>query len=235
MSRPPRAILFDYGDTVLKITRWDFEAARRRVFDLGHNPRGVGFDEVSAYADRIVAAERDSHTVSTAEFHQQNFDRLLYGRFGITFDQTPEELEQVFWDVAVGHEVTDGFGAMLDALAARHIRAAIVSNATFSAAILHRELVNYGIADRFEFVISSAEYSFAKPNPLIYETAAGRLNLPVEDMWFIGDRTTTDVAGANAVGMPSVWYTGAIEREKTEEPTLHIDNWPALIEALDAG
>lgn len=231
--RRPRAILFDYGDTVVKITAWDFAAARRRIYDLADNPRGASYEEVDAYADRIVDAERASHAVSTAEFHQHNFHRLLFDRFGMTFDQSPAELEQLFWDAAVGHELTEGFTEMLDALGERDIRAAVVSNATFSAALLHRELRPYGIADRFEFIMSSAEYGFAKPQPLIYETAAGRLSLPPQDVWFIGDRTNTDVAGANGAGMTSVWYTGAIEREKTGEPHLHISNWGQLIEAID--
>jgi HAD superfamily hydrolase (TIGR01549 family) len=230
----PQAIVFDYGDTILKITSWNADGGRRAVYERARNPRGVSFDVVAAFADRIVEAERTIKDISHAEFHMHGFHRLLYDRFGITFDATPAELERVFWDAAVGHELTEGFVEMLDALAARDLTAAIVSNATFTAAVLEHELRRYGIADRFAFTMSSAEYNIAKPNELLYETAMGRLDLPAEAIWFVGDRCETDVAGANAVGMTSVWYTGAIQRERTAEPDLSVETWSEMIDAIDA-
>lgn len=230
----PQAILFDYGDTILKITGWDADAGLRAVYERASNPRSIPVETISAFAKRIVEAERQIKGISHAEFHVHGFHRLLYDRFGMAFDASPIELECAFWDAAVGHELTDGFVEMLDALAARDVTAAIVSNATFTAEVLERELRRYGIADRFAFTMSSAEYNLAKPNELLYETAMGRLDLPAEAIWFVGDRCETDVAGANAVGMTSIWYTGAIQRERTAEPDLTVQHWPEMIEAIDA-
>ena len=232
MNRP-RAILFDYGDTILKITRWEPQAGERAVYDLARNPRGVPYDEVAAFAERIVQTERDVKASGPAEFHIQGFWRLLYDRFGMTFDLSPLELEWAFWRTGVGHELTEGLTDLLDALSERGIVAAIVSNAVFSGEILERELRHYGIADRFAFTMSSADYNLTKPHELLYEAAMGRLNLPAEAIWFAGDRCETDVEGANRIGMTSVWYTGAVQRERTCEPALTAGDWREVIEAMD--
>lgn len=42
-----------------------------------------------------------------------------------------------------------------------------------------------------------------KPGPLMYEMSAALLGVPVGEVLGIGDRLETDVAGANAAGMPS--------------------------------
>lgn len=228
----PQAILFDYGDTILKITGWDNEAAHRALYDAADNPRSVPFEAITTASERIVTAERQIKVASAAECHVHGFHRMLFDRFGMTFRQSPEELEQMYWDAAVNHELTDGIGDLLDAMAAHGIRAAIVSNATFRGCVLERDLREYGLADRFEFVMSSAEYNFTKPHTLLYEAALGRLNLPAGAVWFAGDRCNTDVKGANAAGMTSVWYTGAVERERSETPDLEIRHWSQLVQTL---
>ena len=55
-------------------------------------------------------------------------------------------------------------------------------------------------------VLVSSDYTVRKPNVLLYETAAARLNVRAADIWFVGDRLDTDVAGAKAAGMTSVWF-----------------------------
>jgi HAD superfamily hydrolase (TIGR01549 family) len=229
----PQAILFDYGDTLLKITGWDYEAGHRALHDAADNPRSVPFEAIMATSERIVNAEREIKAVSPAECHVHGFHRMLFDRFGMTFRQSPEELERMYWDAAVSHELTDGLRELLDAMETHGIRAAIVSNATFRGCVLEHELRKYDLADRFEFVMSSAEYNFTKPHTLLYEAALGRLNLPAEAVWFAGDRCNTDVKGANAAGMTSIWYTGAIERERSEAADMEIRHWSQLIQALE--
>lgn len=42
----------------------------------------------------------------------------------------------------------------------------------------------------------SAEYAVRKPNMFLFETAATRLGIAPEDIWFVRDRLDTDVIGA---------------------------------------
>jgi FMN phosphatase YigB (HAD superfamily) len=79
----------------------------------------------------------------------------------------------------------------------------------------------------------SADYAVRKPNPLLFETAAARLGVPPRDIWFVGDRLDTDVAGATAVGMTTVWFNP--ERREVP-PSAAVDlsaaSWAAIVARL---
>lgn len=86
----------------------------------------------------------------------------------------------------------------LDALAHRGVRLAVVSNWDSR---LPRLLKAMGIADRFAFVLTSAEAGVSKPHPEIFRMALRRLTLPAEAVVHVGDSLDDDVAGARAAGL----------------------------------
>jgi len=229
----PKAIVFDYGDTLLHFTDWDYAKGMRAVYDHANNPRGVPFDAVQERAMHIVDTRRAMQDAAPVEHHQRGFYRLIFDHFGMSFDRDLVDMEIAFWQAAATYQLTEGLVDLLEELSRRDIRMAILSNASFTEPVMQRDLHDYGIAHHFEFLISTAEFNITKPHPLIYEAAMGRLDLPAKDLWFVGDRCETDIAGANAVGMISVWYTGAVEREKTALPDLHVEHWSELIDELD--
>jgi HAD superfamily hydrolase (TIGR01509 family) len=61
-------------------------------------------------------------------------------------------------------------------------------------------------SELFDMVIVSGDEGVTKPNPLIFERAAYRLNLPPEECVMIDDRPE-NCAGAEAVGMKSILFT----------------------------
>src|SRR5690349_9514125 len=60
--------------------------------------------------------------------------------------------------------------------------------------------------DRYlaDWVISE-EAGVRKPNPRIFGIAAERARMRLTDAWVIGDAPERDIAGADAIGAPSVW------------------------------
>lgn len=83
------------------------------------------------------------------------------------------------------------------------IRMALVTNGP--SQLQRRKIEILGIAPWFEAVLVSAEVGHSKPEPEIYMLALESLNADPKDAWFVGDNLYTDIAGANNVGMPSVW------------------------------
>ena len=83
------------------------------------------------------------------------------------------------------------------------IRMALVTNGP--SQLQRRKIEILGIAPWFEAVLVSAEVGHSKPEPEIYMLALESLNANPKDAWFVGDNLYTDIAGANNVGMPSVW------------------------------
>ena len=83
------------------------------------------------------------------------------------------------------------------------IRIALVTNGP--SQLQRRKIEILGIAPWFEAVLVSAEVGHSKPEPGIYDLALASLDADPKDAWFVGDNLYTDIAGANNVGMPSVW------------------------------
>jgi FMN phosphatase YigB (HAD superfamily) len=103
-------------------------------------------------------------------------------------------------------------GPLLRALRERY-RLAVVSNFDYTPTalgVLERE----GIASLFDIILVSDEVGWRKPKPLIFETALDRLEVAAGEALFVGDRIDIDVAGAQGVGMGSVW----INPERTALP-----------------
>lgn len=89
----------------------------------------------------------------------------------------------------------------LDALAARGVALAVVSNWDCS---LPEVLAQLGVADRFAAVSVSAVVGAAKPDPAIFADALGRLGVAADRALHCGDRPDADCAGARRAGLRAV-------------------------------
>ena len=61
------------------------------------------------------------------------------------------------------------------------------------------------IVPYFDHIIISGEFGKGKPSADIFQHALERLGLNPEDGIMVGDKLTTDILGANTIGMTSVW------------------------------
>ncbi len=89
----------------------------------------------------------------------------------------------------------------LDALRDRGIPVAVVSNWDSR---LPRLLHAMGIAERFQFILTSAEAGVSKPSPKIFDLALARLALPGHEVLHVGDSLEDDVHGAQRAGIRSL-------------------------------
>jgi putative hydrolase of the HAD superfamily len=104
----------------------------------------------------------------------------------------------------------------------------VVGNSSFGERIIRHELEKHGLADGFAVIVVSAEYAVRKPNPLLFEAAAGLLGVPPADVWFIGDRLDTDVAGARAAGMTPFLYVPQPNADHEDRDVIKV-TWPDLV------
>ncbi len=100
----------------------------------------------------------------------------------------------------------------LDALNNRNIPIAIVSNWDSR---LPRLLKGIGIADRFQFILTSAEGGVSKPSPKIFHQALTRLGAPAHEVIHVGDSFEDDVQAAQNAGLHSLH----IVRENVSNPS----------------
>ena len=90
----------------------------------------------------------------------------------------------------------------------------LVSNATSELTAHLRELE---LHDAFDHVVSSYDVGVAKPDPRIFEIAAGRAGAPLERCLFADDRPE-NVRAASALGMTALLYRAPADLEKALLP-----------------
>ena len=95
-------------------------------------------------------------------------------------------------------KVPEGLGAALDAIRARGVKVAIISN---SEGMLDRLFADLGVLQHFDLVVDSGKLGIEKPDPRIFQVALDRFGVPAERALHLGDVFATDVLGARAAGI----------------------------------
>ena len=96
------------------------------------------------------------------------------------------------------------------------LRMAIISNTPWDAPgyLTHGDLVKWGLDGYFEATVYSGDLPWRKPHPEFMWEAARRLAVGREACVVVGNDLASDIGGANAAGMVSVW----VDRDRTAGP-----------------
>ena len=90
------------------------------------------------------------------------------------------------------------------AAARAHGPVGLITNFT-DGALQRRKIAAAGLDGQFDAVFISGEVGFHKPDPRIFEHAAGELGAAAAECVHIGNSLLSDVEGALAAGMSAVW------------------------------
>ncbi len=233
LSRP-KAVLFDFGNTLLHEDHCEPSAGIRSLLRLATRPLACDPEKAEQAAAELYVEIRAQRESGLVEFPCRSFLRLLGDLWSIAWDLSPAALELEFWKTLGSMEPEDGIDAVLDWLKGRNIAMGVVSNAMFSAGVLHWELARHGLAEAFRFVMSSADYGLKKPHPALFTAAVARLGLHPKEVWFVGDNIEKDVAGALQAGLTAVWYNPQDTPCTGGPPPIQVGDWPAFLELLRA-
>jgi putative hydrolase of the HAD superfamily len=220
---PVRAVLFDWGDTLMRFVYDDV------LVEAGHRAglEALGRDELPP-VERLAAHFRERYEPffwvpgTVEELEYPGLVRQLLGDFDVEVDD--EELnrfleaEHAAWEPA--RQPAAHTPALLESLRGRGLKLGLVSNAFDPGWLLHRDLERAGLAERLDFAVFSSEVGKRKPHPLIFERALQELAVSPEDAIFVGDRLYEDIRGAGALGMTTVqalWFR-ADEHPEGDEP-----------------
>lgn len=98
-----------------------------------------------------------------------------------------------------------GVKSTLARLAQSGFRLGTLTNSEHPADVVRERLANLGLDGLFAVAISSFDLKATKPDPRAYRAALEALGLPAARVAFVG-HDTADLAGAAAVGMPTVAF-----------------------------
>ena len=235
----PKMIIFDYGRTLLCEPEFDLKRATVELFKyVTKNPNGYQMEDVCSYADEIYDKHINSIRNSGYDVGKQTIDKLIYERLGIEFSLTPLEMEIVFWRGASKGDIMPNADKIIDYINQKGIRSAVISNLIYSGDALTERFNRLLPNNKFEFVMTSSDYLFRKPNKLMFEIALGRAGLDASDVWYCGDNVICDVEAASHVGIFPVWYDNDTDKKSNDKikpncEHLHIYEWDELIKILE--
>ncbi len=208
MSEMP-SIVFDLDSTLLDNSSYPATLVEicRQVSEL--NP-GLEPGQLQQINSDIWAANKDRYMTELWEGTKDTFSlgeevwELTLARCGIQSQSIAREAARIHDATEARHfRLYADARSAVQALQQAGIRMALVTNGP--SQLQRRKIDILGIAPWFEAVLVSAEVGHSKPEPEIYGLALESLDADPKDAWFVGDNLYTDIAGANNVGMPSVW------------------------------
>ena len=114
-------------------------------------------------------------------------------------------LDEAYWDayLAAIRPYPDA-AETLSALRSRGVRIGLGTNMT--AGMQFRKLERLGLADFFDFAVTSEETGVEKPAPEFFAACAAKAGCPAGRCLFVGDNPDADVRGALGAGLRAVWF-----------------------------
>jgi putative hydrolase of the HAD superfamily len=232
--KKPEAVLFDLWGTLIH-SEGGFKPERGNAafLDACGNPNGATVEQVQEWGTRIITALGAREDLSALEFTQASLLAMIADSLGLRLPRGLQEAEWLFWRASLTINLIDGVREAVADLGRRGIPLGVVSNSSFSAMTLQRELDRLGILGQFQFVISSADYGVRKPDPVIFEVALARLGIPAERTWFAGDNVDYDVLGAHGAGIFPVAFRPHAPIPAAVQEHAVITEWHELARLVD--
>lgn len=222
---PPRAVTFDYWNTLC----YEPDIDRRRAlvaesWSAVFSESGITVDQAAVFSG-YDAARREYWSAWHANRQYTGTDaaHTLLAHLGSEGRPAAltEALVDAFHACSESTEVVaiDGVDAVLDALNSAGVKVGIVCDVgLMPSSYLRRHLDRHGLLGSFDHWSFSDEVGVYKPDRRIFEHAlAGLGGVDPADAVHVGDRRRTDVAGAQAMGMRSLRFTGVYDDDDVEQ------------------
>jgi putative hydrolase of the HAD superfamily len=204
---------------------------RRRALDVGYEASG-------AYLGRVWRDHRDVPVERHVSAILDAADRDLARRVP---PDVMAALVEAYASPAllVPPDVDPGARPALEALAARGLTLAVVSNTMRTPGVVLRQLLErYGLLSFFKHTTFSDEVGVRKPAPEIFALSLSAVGGQPSTAVHVGDDVTLDVQGARAAGMRAIHVTGTPDRSPNgllaDEVIATLRDLPAAVARLDA-
>jgi putative hydrolase of the HAD superfamily len=228
-SMPVRAVLFDYGHTLVDFRRTQ-EALHAAYEQIRSRVEAVAYMEVPELLDLVERVAGGIDRIVSETYAQGRMEEVdLVATFretfaGIGFDLPPDVIDHVVAldhsaysnSITVGRDVLE----VLASLRAAGYRMGLVSNVSLLPHLMREDLDRLGIGAYLDATVFSSETGLRKPDPSIFAEALRRVGARSAEAAFVGDRLHDDVGGAQAVGMRAV-QTRQFRQE--DDPASHPD------------
>ena len=211
MNAAIEAVTFDFWNTIARVPPGTMSDVRRRAVAAACEAHGVAVEaEMLGRTLEEVGARYQGSWEAGEHFHPDEGVEMLVAALGLE-GAAREAVGEAFLGAARETEIglAPDVDQALGALRERGVRIGIVCDVGFSGGETLRGLLERkGLLGYFSGWAFSDEVGHYKPSPRIFEAALASLGAQPEAALHIGDLRRTDIAGAAALGMRTVRYTG---------------------------
>lgn len=248
MMKEIKAIGFDLFDTLIVTEHSAREYALERLVQiLRGNGFAIDFDLfVTSYLavcrQHILQASQDNR-----ETHNSYWIRDTLIRFGYEIsadDPRINDTVRVYFQEFINYtRLLPGTLEMLAELKPRY-RLGLLSNFTYAPAV-RNIIAQLGLQPYLDVVLISGDTGHRKPGPVAFGNLVEALQLPRQQVAYIGDNPDTDIKGAREAGLQPILTTYGrnyrnqlagklvkVPYPEPEPPTPRIDSWEELLELL---
>lgn len=239
----PEMILFDYGGTLIYEPNFCPHGGNAAIYPyICENPHNISLQEFSDYLLKLFDEIRALRG-ELIEIHEHIFLRHVLEHFEMKLSVSIPDAEWIMWNGISKGCMTPDADKMLAVLREKGIRTGIISNLCWSNAALTRRLKQFFPEHEFEFVMTSSEYIFRKPDIHIFDLAVRKSGLHPDQIWYCGNDIAVDVCGAHGAGLQPVFYDDRTVPSKFHEkndalmaevdfPYYRVGSWIELAEML---
>ncbi len=221
-------ILFDVDDTLFDQRRAHRLALKEIIEDWSDLFAGVSEEVLIETFDKAdEKAMLDFHEgVPLDQIRKERTEEVLR-EFDVDVSMA-EEFNKLFYDLYPSMEVPiEGAKEVISELKEDHVLG-VITNSSKQVQIC--KLRSIQVLDYFETLVFSEEIGCRKPHPRIFLDAVERVDRRPEDCLYVGDSYTSDVVGADRVGMHTCWFNpDGKEVPGDVEPKLEISELAELL------
>ena len=234
------AVTFDFWNTLVYELRGDLRSRRLEAWAGLLEEAGFALERVELEA--VYDGAWDAYVASwkaNEQFHAAQAAELIIERLGF---KVPADVREALLEAfgRAGEEaelhLAEGVEACLHTLKDAGVKLGIICDVGFTpSAVLRDHLIRCGLLPLFDHWSFSDDVGAYKPSPVIFQHALDGLGGPMPArVAHVGDIRRTDVAGALAMGMVAVRYTGIADDDSQPEPeahhvVAHHDELPAVL------
>jgi putative hydrolase of the HAD superfamily len=197
---PLRAVIFDYGNTLIEFSRRHVDACDAALAEFVGGLCG-------SYDEELFHKVREEHRMrpysnnfeeSSMEWLGRDLVLRLAGRDAVA-SELCALLEKRF-DAFVGCIEAEPSTLRVLAELRQKYRLGLLSNYPCGRSI-RGSLERTGIARHLDAIVVSGEIGWVKPHPLAFERVLAALDVRPEEALFVGDNWLADVQGAKRAGL----------------------------------
>lgn len=222
-------VFFDLDETIIDIKY----AQNMAIVSLYKN---FGFDketDVNSFArvwDDLTELHYADYTRKKISYEEQRKRRIvdLFEVFDIELTMLPLDVYDIYLkDFESFWICFDDVKETLETLKKNNYKLGIISNGDYNQQV--QKLKNTGIFKYFDYVNTSSQFNFSKPNPKLFENIFSAYSIPLDEVCYVGDSYNNDYLPCKELRVKALLLNRTGEKSKYKS----ITQISSLTEILD--